>query len=36
MPLDYVKYPYQASYRGLNEGIVPQEFVADLLTFLAQ
>jgi len=24
MPLDYVKYPYQAVYPGVNEGNVPQ------------
>ena len=24
MPLDYVKYPYQAVYPGLDEGNVPQ------------
>ena len=24
MPLDYVKYPYQAVYPGINEGNVPQ------------
>ncbi len=23
MPLDYVKYPYQAVYPGVNEGNVP-------------